>query len=243
MHLMIDIGNTRIKHATFLGGRINEKGVHEGQCTSKLVQRYLGKIKSLMLSSVKPIPSSILHDAFKLCPNYLVLNSDTELPFINQYETKTTIGSDRLALVAGGVFLFPQKPTLIIDAGTCITFDFIDQNKNYLGGAISPGLKMRLKALNTQTGTLPKVELSNPKNLIGSNTKQSILSGVVNGAIKEVDGTIDSYKLRYPDVITIVTGGDAEVFDKKLKNSIFVDKEILLKGMYFILKKHASKQM
>ena len=243
MHLMIDIGNTRIKYATFLSGQINEKGAQEGQNTSKLVQRYSGKIKSLMLSSVKPIPNNILQDALKLCPNYLILSSDIELPFINQYETKATIGSDRLALVAGGGFLFPQKPTLIVDAGTCITFDFIDQNKNYLGGAISPGLKMRLKALNNQTETLPKVELSNPKNLIGSNPKQSILSGVVNGAIKEVDGTIDSYKLRYPDVITIVTGGDAEIFDKKLKNSIFVDKEILLKGMYFILKKHANKQM
>ena len=100
---------------------------------------------------------------------------------------------------------------------------------------------MRLRALRNQTSALPLIELSEPKDLIGSSTKESILSGVVNGAIKELDGTIDAYKKRYPDIIVVITGGDASFFDKKLKNSIFADEDVLLKGMYFILKQHANK--
>ena len=100
---------------------------------------------------------------------------------------------------------------------------------------------MRLKALSDQTSALPSVKLSEPHDLIGDSTEESILSGVVNGALKELDGTIDAYKKRYPDTIVVITGGDAGFFDKKLKNSIFADEDILLKGMYFIQKQYANK--
>ena len=134
-----------------------------------------------------------------------------------------------------------NKPVLIIDVGTCITFDFVDSKTKHLGGSISPGLQMRLNVLSNQTSALPSVRLSEPQNLIGDSTKESILSGVVNGAIKELDGIIDSYKKRYPETIVVLPGGDLSFFDKKLKNSIFADEDILLKGMYFIQKQYANK--
>ena len=189
-----------------------------------------------MLSSVKPIPESILSKPMNQGCKLIILSSEMEMPFKTLYKTPKTLGADRLALVAGAVFGFPNKPALIIDVGTCITFDFVDSKKKYLGGSISPGLQMRLNALSNQTTALPLVRLSEPQDLIGDSTKESILSGVVNGTIKELDGTIDAYKMRYPETIVVITGGDASFFDKKLKNSIFADEDILLKGMYFIHK-------
>ncbi|PDH49141.1 MAG: pantothenate kinase [Bacteroidetes bacterium MED-G21] len=241
MSLVIDIGNTRTKYAYFVGGRIKEKGNRTLEDVPKIVSHYSGKAKNVMLSSVKTIPDNILSESIKHKPNLVVLSSEMEMPFKIVYETPKTLGSDRLSLVAGAAFVFPNRPVLIIDVGTCITIDFIDRKTRYLGGSISPGLKMRLKALGSQTDALPLVELSEPKDLIGSSTKESILSGVVNGAIKELEGAIDSYQKRYSDTIVVLTGGDLGFFDKKLKNSIFADKDILLKGMYFILKQHANK--
>ena len=241
MGLMIDIGNTRTKYAYFSEGRIREKGSCSLEDTPRVVSNYSKKASPTMFSSVKPIPKSILLESAKHSPNLIVLSSEIEMPFTTNYKTLQTLGTDRLALVAGAVFTFPTKPVLVIDAGTCITFDFVDSKKRHLGGSISPGLQMRLKALSNQTGALPAVELSEPEDLIGTSTKESILSGVVNGAIKELDGTIDVYQKRYPDIIVLLTGGDARFFDKKLKNSIFADEDVLLKGMYFILKQHANK--
>jgi len=241
MSLMIDIGNTRTKYAYFVNGRIQEKGSCRFEDTPKIVRNYSGKVKNMMLSSVKPIPDVVLSESMRHNPDLVVFSSEMKMPYKILYETPNTLGTDRLALVAGAVLDFPKKPVLIIDAGTCITFDFIDGKTRYHGGSISPGLQMRLRALSNQTGALPLVELSEPKELIGGSTKESILSGVVNGAIKELDGTIDDYQKRYSDIIVVLTGGDARFFDKKLKNSIFADEDVLLKGMYFILKQYANK--
>ena len=243
MSLVIDTGNTRTKYAHFVAGSIQEKGCLNTEDIPSIVCNYSAKAKNVMLSSVKAIPETILSESLKHKPNLVVLSSEMEMPFKTLYETPTTLGTDRLALVAGAVFDFPNKPVLIIDTGTCITTDFVDGKRRHLGGSISPGLQMRLKALSSQTGALPLVKLSNPEDLIGACTKESILSGVVNGAIKELEGTIDAYQKRYPDIMVVLTGGDASFFDKKLKNSIFADEDILLKGMYFILKQYANKQI
>ena len=236
MSLMIDMGNTKTKYAYFVDGYIKEKGSCKPDDTSKIIYDYSGKVKNIMLSSVRPIPESILSKPKNRSCRLIVLSSNIEMPFKSLYKTPKTIGADRLALVAGAVFGFSNKPVLIIDAGTCITFDFVDSKTKYLGGSISPGLQMRLNALSNQTSALPSVRLSEPQDLIGRSTEESILSGVVNGAIKEIDGTIDAYKKRYPKAMVVITGGDASFFDKKLKNSIFADEDILLKGMYFIQK-------
>ena len=238
---MIDIGNTKTKYAQFVGDFIKEKGVCNTEETSKIVCVYSEKVKNIMLSSVKPIPDLVLSKSKNKDCKLIVLSSELQMPFKTSYNSPKTLGSDRLALIAGAVSVFPNRPVLIIDAGTCITFDFVDSKKNHLGGAISPGLQMRLNALKSQTSALPAVNLREPHKLIGDSTENSILSGVVNGAIKELDGTIDTYKKRYPGTIVVITGGDLGFFDKKLKNSIFADEDILLKGMYFIQKHYANK--
>ena len=238
---MIDIGNTKTKYAQFVGDCIKEKGFCNTEETSKIVCVYSEKVKNIMLSSVKPIPDLVLSKSKNKDCKLIVLSSELQMPFKTSYNSPKTLGSDRLALIAGAVSVFPNRPVLIIDAGTCITFDFVDSKKNHLGGAISPGLQMRLNALKSQTSALPAVNLREPHKLIGDSTVNSILSGVVNGAIKELDGTIDTYKKRYPGTIVVITGGDLGFFDKKLKNSIFADEDILLKGMYFIQKHYANK--
>ena len=243
MDFIIDIGNTRVKYAGFKKGSLHTKGYSTDNEIGSLLNSLAKDVKSVVVSSVKPISKEFLAVVEKNALNCFFLTAELQMPFKNNYETPHSIGADRLALAAGGLNAFPNTNVLIVDIGTCMTFDFIDADAVYHGGAISPGLLMRLKALNTFTGKLPLVDLKPPIGLIGRNTNESILSGVVNGMLKELDGIIDEYKMRYPDVKIILTGGDIAFFDKKLKNSIFADAEILLKGMHFILEQHADKKI
>ena len=124
---------------------------------------------------------------------------------------------------------------LIIDAGTCITFDFVTKDNDYLGGAISPGIRLRYKALNNLTANLPLLETTQPLTIIGNSTETAIHSGIVFGIINEIDGTIDYYKQKYPDLTVILTGGDTNFLSNQLKNSIFANSNFLLEGLNFIL--------
>lgn len=243
MDLILDIGNTRIKYATFKNGRLNHKGYCSDNELENVLTTLAGKISRLLISTVKPLTNSQEIEFNKVCSKVAVLSSKLKIPFNNKYETPKTVGADRLALAAGGLLDSPNNPILIIDIGTCMTFDFVSDEADYLGGAISPGLQMRLKALHNFTGKLPLVAVKEPKDLIGRNTNESILSGVINGMQYEIDGIIDAYKLRYPRVKTILTGGDSTFFDKKLKNSIFADADILLKGMHFILEHNTDENI
>jgi type III pantothenate kinase len=148
-----------------------------------------------------------------------------------------------LALAAAAVAFRPKKNVLVIDLGTCITYDFVDNKRCYHGGAISPGLEMRLKALNHYTATLPLITLSEPSQFIGNSTKSSILSGVVNGTLMELNGIIEDYKKRYQDIEVVLTGGNVKLFENKLKSSIFAEADFLLKGMHFILQTYAHKKI
>jgi type III pantothenate kinase len=165
----------------------------------------------------------------------LELNSETKLPFTNRYETPKTLGVDRLALVSASVQKYANKNVLIIDAGTCITYDFINQSNNYLGGAISPGIRLRYKSLNNLTANLPLLRTDKPKTITGNSTEASIHSGVVFGVVKEMDGIIDQYAEEYLDLTVILTGGDAKFLLNQLKNSIFANSDFLLEGLNFIL--------
>ena len=164
-----------------------------------------------------------------------VLSSATNVPFVNLYKTPTTLGVDRIALVVGAVNEFPKKNTLIIDAGTCITFDFVNSKSEYLGGAISPGIKMRFDSLNHFTANLPLLEKEEVNDFIGKNTKESINAGVVNGVIQEIDGVINQYKKKYLDLTVVLTGGDTNFLAKQLKSSIFANQNFLLQGLNTIL--------
>ena len=163
------------------------------------------------------------------------LSSSTNLPFTNKYGSPVTLGTDRIALISAATLNFPNRNVLVIDAGSCITYDFINSENEYLGGGISPGLHMRYKALNSFTANLPELEPKLPDNIIGNNTASSIHGGVIYGVLYEIDGFIDVYKSNYDDLTIILTGGDADFLRDSLKNDIFANSNFLFEGLNLIL--------
>lgn len=233
MNLIIDYGNTSAKVGIF--------DQHE------LIQKYsfmraseLGDFlkqtpaQDLIVSSVNVDPREIIASA-KVSGHKIILNPDTPLPITIDYKTPTTLGTDRVAAVCGALKLFPHQNTLVINAGTCIIYDFIDEEKKYLGGAISPGLMMRFKAVHAFTSKLPLVDPVENVQLIGKTTESSIQSGVVNGMVAEIDGIIEQYAKKYNDLKVILGGGDGQFFENKLKASIFASPNVVLIGLNSIL--------
>jgi type III pantothenate kinase len=149
------------------------------------------------------------------------------------------LGKDRLALIAAAQTHFPAQNNLVIGCGTCITFNVINEQNEFLGGSIHPGLKMRLQALHTFTGKLPQITLENAAELIGTDTKSSILTGVLFAAAKEIDGMIDEYLVKFPEMNVIITGGDADMLVYRLKNQIFAIPHFTLIGLNHILEYNA----
>jgi type III pantothenate kinase len=237
MNLILDIGNTLVKLAVYKKKRLLYKTSFP---LGELVEVYRNTKKSypelsaVIISSVGRMPKSNIA-VIKEDLRVLELNHLTKVPFNNLYASPKTLGVDRVALVSASVDQFPNKNVLIIDAGTCVTYDFINQNNDYLGGAISPGLRLRYKSLNTLTANLPLLETKQPLNIIGDSTASSIHSGVVYGLVKEIDGLIDHYRSQYQDLTVILTGGDAGFLSNQLKNSIFASPNFLLEGLNFIL--------
>ena len=236
MQLIVDIGNTRVKAAVFNNDELIQLFVFETTndfLTAKILEKH--NIQQCILASVvNEIDSFIAKLKEKV--NVLLFNSNTPTPIQNVYKTAHTLGSDRLAGGVGGNYLFPNTNLLVIDCGTCIKYNFVNSNNQYMGGGISPGLKMRLKALNTFTARLPQLEVDETfQTLIGTNTNESILSGVQNGAVAEIEGIIEQYKKNYDNLTIVLTGGDTNFFEKRLKKPIFADPYLILKGLNQIL--------
>ncbi|PQJ77485.1 type III pantothenate kinase [Polaribacter glomeratus] len=236
MNLIIDAGNTRVKVAVFERSRLVEVVIIDKKRFLSEIKKIVKKheIFTTILSSVSFISEKKL-EKLKNTLNLVILSSSTNVPFTNLYETPKTLGVDRIALVSAAVKKFPNKNILIIDAGTCITFDFVNDKSAYFGGAISPGVEMRYKALHTFTSKLPIVEKNYPKNFIGNNTIESINSGVVNGVVQEIEGVINQYKNKFSDLTVVLTGGDTNFLAKQLKSSIFAHQNFLLEGLNEIL--------
>jgi type III pantothenate kinase len=233
MILAIDIGNTRIKAAVFEGDILLELFVFFKIDLQKNIQNILKtneKIKYLVVSAVSDVEKQWFSDFNDLLNIHFVSHKDL-FPFRNTYKTPQTLGIDRMVLAAGATIQFPNQNRLVIDAGTCITYDFVDENDNYLGGAISPGLLLRYKALHDYTAKLPLLSLENPENFTGKSTLESIHSGVVNGLAFEIDGFINEYKDKYLNFIIILTGGDTEFLANRLKNTIFANSNFLLESL------------
>lgn len=233
MILAIDVGNTRIKAAVFEDTAILETYVFLKTELEKNIQNILNKYKNLthfIVSSVSDVEKQAFSDFENLINIHFISHNDS-FPFVNRYGTPQTLGVDRMVLAAGATLQFPNQNRLVIDAGTCITYDFIDESDNYLGGAISPGLRLRYEALHNFTAKLPLLELENPKHFIGKSTSESIHSGVVNGLVYEIDGFIDEYKALYSNFIIILTGGDTDFLAKRLKNTIFANSNFLLESL------------
>ncbi len=242
MNLIVDVGNTLSKVAVFQQDELIEKYVIEIKEISEKIKEIFTRTRvgAVIVSKVSAAEFSLPQNLRKNT-RILTLGPKTKLPFENLYATPLTLGDDRKALVAAAVKKYPQENVLVIDAGTCITYDLKNKKDQYLGGAISPGLKMRFKALNTFTANLPLVDSPEIKDLIGDSTLTSINSGVVNGTLREIDGVIEEYKERYPDLITIITGGDAQFLSINLKNSIFANSNFLLEGLNHILEFNISQ--
>lgn len=237
MNLVLDIGNTMAKLAVFQNYNLLERQLLGNEELSEKIPLFLSrhpKITQIVLSSVVARTFSF-HPHLPDGLFVLELSAQTPLPFKNKYATPHTLGNDRKALIAAAVHQYPGRNVLVIDAGTCITYDFKNAEEEFLGGGISPGLKMRFLALNTFTAQLPLVTVEQEVPLIGNSTVHSIQSGVVNGISMEVEGIINSYSKRYENLIIIITGGDAQILSINIKNGIFANSNFLLEGLNYIL--------
>ena len=233
MLLTIDVGNTRIKAAVFEQNMLVELFVFTKEEVLNQVDFILNKfpkIKNLVVASVRNLEKEWFLSLKEKVEIHFITH-ESKFPFTNLYTTPTTLGIDRMVLASGAVIQFSNQNRLVIDAGTCITYDFIDENNNYLGGAISPGIRLRYESLHQQTAKLPLLTKNYPESFIGNSTQESIHSGVINGVALEIDGFIKLYKTQYAKFIIILTGGDAEFLAIRLKNTIFANSNFLLESL------------
>lgn len=235
MNLVIDFGNTAGKAAIFKGDEISKiiKPITIDSI-EELVKSY---VPDYTIISSSGISSEKIQE--KVHGQSLVLSHKLKLPFQIKYTTPETLGLDRIAGVAGAYFQFPNENCLIIDMGTCITYDVLIEG-SHLGGAISPGLSMRFKSLNTFTANLPLIAYEDFNLLIGDSTKTAILSGVINGVKAELDEIISQYIGKFGSLKVLICGGDYIFFENKLKASIFAAPELVLKGLNGILQYNVS---
>ena len=236
LNLIIDIGNTKAKIAFFDGGEMVDVVAESNQslgCLKALCSQY--PIEQGIVATVIDLNEKVLVDLAALPFPLLWLNHQTPLPVVNLYETPETLGYDRMAAVVGANEQFPHRDILVIDAGTCITYEFIDSKGQYHGGNISPGMQMRFKALHQFTGRLPLVDTNGRKLPMGRDTETAIRAGVMKGMEYEISGYIESMKHKYPELLVFLTGGDDFSFDSSVKSIIFADRFLVLKGLNRIL--------
>jgi type III pantothenate kinase len=233
MNLVVDYGNTFAKVGVFeKHSLIREYSFSADVELKQFLQNF--SAENFILSSVSKEVSPIL-DWIQHIKRKFILTSKLPLPIKSLYATPETLGVDRIAGVCGAAEKFPALNCLVIDAGTCITYDFLDKNKNHHGGSIAPGLKMRLQAMHTFTAKLPLVEVVENPPLIGDTTTTCLQSGAINGMIQEINGTISQYQQQFEGIQVILCGGDARFFENKLKAPIFAIPELVLSGLNSIL--------
>ena len=236
MNLVVDIGNNFFKLGIFENSNLvfsffdkNDKIDVE---IEKIILNY-SKITSALISNVSSVKiNDILN---KLNIKIYELDSTFIFPFKLNYKTPESLGNDRLALAAAATILFPNSNNLVIDAGTCITIDFIDNNNHFMGGSISPGVKMRYDSLNHYTANLPLLKNENNFNYPGDSTNASIHAGIIGGVSNEINGFIKQINSRNDKVNVILTGGDAKILSKTLKITIFANQNFILEGLNSIL--------
>ncbi|MCB9188467.1 MAG: type III pantothenate kinase [Flavobacteriales bacterium] len=237
MNVIVDIGNTRTKIAWFEEDELIavDFAINMESIAELLFEK---KIDNCIISSVAN--EELTKFVISLFQHPVVLDSVTDLPITNAYRTPETLGKDRLANAVGAYLLFNNTNTLIVDAGTCLKFDFIDSSNSYLGGSIAPGLRMRFKAVHTFTDKLPLVEPEQMDAIsLGDDTSSSIHAGCYMGMKNEIEATIQQYRLKYNGLKVIITGGDMEELQKmefSQKNSIFADRWLTLRGLNKILR-------
>ncbi len=236
MILVIDIGNTSIKIAAVENFNILEV-IRTSQKdfikdTTYLLSKF-PKIKEAALCQVGYF-SNVLLEHLKTHVSVFIIDSSIKLPFINLYQSNT-LGNDRIALVSGAISQMEKGDSaLIIDIGTCVTYDYLDTDSNYHGGAISPGLRIRYESLHNFTANLPLLEPQPVENFVGNSTNDSIHSGVINGLSQEIKGCIKQYRKKNKGIHIFMTGGDAQVLSTQLKSRFFATPFLMLYGIYYL---------
>jgi type III pantothenate kinase len=232
--LCFDFGNTRLKCAVFSAGKFNEEILLDNdneETIESIIQKYKPE-KSILSSVINHNPA--MENLLQHSTHFHKLNHLSKIPVTTPVGKPDTIGADRLALVVAAVSIFPEKNNLVIGLGSAITYNFVNKKHEFLGGGISPGMEMRFKALHTFTAKLPLVKPEWNFPLVGYDTKTNILSGVIIGMAKEIDGTVDAYLEKYNNFNVLLSGGDIHYFADRLKNKIFADPYLIYKGLYAI---------
>jgi type III pantothenate kinase len=239
--LVIDTGNTRTKAAVFLGNELVIKKTSEAPDLGMIRELIATYTPEYALLCSVGVENEKIKDLLRQHTRFVQLTHTLRVPFVIEYETPHTLGMDRVAGVAGALHFFPGEPCLVIDMGTCVTYDLVTADNIYKGGAISPGLNMRLKAMHEQTRRLPLISLENPpEDFVGKTTAGSMLSGAYFGLLGEINDTIARYEERFGELRVLLCGGDASLFDKHTKKSIFAAPDLVLFGLHKILQLHAT---
>ncbi|MDW7693666.1 type III pantothenate kinase [Flammeovirgaceae bacterium SG7u.111] len=231
--LAIDIGNTFSKAGLFEGEELLE------------VKERLGKVDLLcFVRDIRPdfviicnVGGGKLNFFEEIADDFQItyLDYTTHLPIQNDYASPKTLGMDRIAAAVGAYSLYQSQSNLIIDLGTCVTYDFITKQGVYKGGRISPGMRSRFRSMHEFTGTLPMIENAEAELNVGNDTRSCMISGVVNGLRAEIETCITDFKSEFGDFNVILCGGDAKFFESRIKRSIFVNQHLVLHGLNRIL--------
>ncbi len=241
-NIALDLGNSFAKAGFFKGEQLKETKTLRAKTFDALLDYVKAKKpNAVIMASVVHVPADFLK-SLKALTTVWQLNESIDLPITINYEKPDQLGKDRIASAAAVPKIYPQSNVLSIDLGSCVTYDFVNSSGVFEGGGISPGFQMRLKAMSHFTENLPLLgqkELITIE-LIGRNTEDCMLSGTVNGLLKEVDGIIDAYKQQVKPLKVIIGGGDAPFFENNLKNTIFAEPELVLKGLNQILQFNAQ---
>lgn len=238
MNLVVDLGNSKAKYAV-----INDKGKTEFYLRNpkrfvtiscaKLTKKY--KFKNAILSASSKVPDTLIKFMTGI-PNFINLDGQTPIPIKINYSSPDSLGKDRLAASVGAYKAFPGQNSIIVDMGTCITIDLMTAEGVFMGGNISPGIRMRLAAMQHYTARLPKVDPEDTGMLLGNSTKTALQNGGVLGALMEIERTIDLVTAKYSELNVILTGGDAEYFESWSKYKIFASPNLVIEGLNEILK-------
>jgi len=234
MNLALDLGNSTARLYIYDGNRRIGKEVFQN-LSARMLEDFMDEhlihnsIISLVVDDTENLAEMLHQKTF-----FINLSGFTPLPIENLYDTPETLGADRIANAVAAAALYPGKNVLVIDAGTCIKYDFVNSRNQYLGGSISPGYRMRLEALHRFTGRLPKIEPAYASG-IGTNTKTSILTGVFTGIVHEMNGFISDYSRQFEPIVVIMTGGDGSHFAEELNFPIFAEPDLTGIGLNEIL--------
>lgn len=235
MQLALDFGNTRIKAGLFRNDELLETFTFDSAAELLNALDLFAQASTCILGSVTKEHEPVI----ALLPakmKTVIFTMAMKIPLKNLYQSALTLGSDRLAASTGSWLLYPKKNVLTIDAGTCIKYNFVNAEDEYLGGGISPGIAMRLKAMHDYTQALPLVSIdATYDKMLGTTTQESILTGALTGTVCEIDGMIDRYDAGYSDLHVVLTGGDADLLATRLKNRFFAHPHVLLSGLNHIL--------